>query len=173
MVVLLPIQKTIGALNWNYFCDAQSFPKEELVREFYANLTMSDAIEVLVHKKKVASQPMILKEADSVDETEKAEFEEKWNNLEPIKEPKVFEPREEPNADKLVEPSIDLKLTIPTPTSSKTVKKSELSIMMDLMKFMHNKQLACWKYAKVRDVSKEDGNASEYETSKEEDEEDK
>ncbi|KAH1107915.1 hypothetical protein J1N35_011683 [Gossypium stocksii] len=32
MVVPLPIQKTIDALNWNYFCDARSLPEEELVR---------------------------------------------------------------------------------------------------------------------------------------------
>ncbi|KAB2010035.1 hypothetical protein ES319_D10G208500v1 [Gossypium barbadense] len=53
MVMPWPIQKTIDALDWNYFCDVQSLPKEELVREFYTNLTMTDATEVLVRKKKV------------------------------------------------------------------------------------------------------------------------
>ncbi|MBA0626731.1 hypothetical protein Godav_004342 [Gossypium davidsonii] len=83
------------------------------------------------------------------------------------------------------------------PTSSNTMKKPELSIMMDMMKFMHNQQHAYWKYAKIKGDSvrntfknisnnfvpefpdyifvswKEDENASEDEISKEEDENDK
>ena len=33
------------------------------------------------------------------------------------------------------------------------MKKLEFSIMMDMMKFMHNQQQAYWKYAKVRNDS--------------------
>ncbi|KAH1129798.1 hypothetical protein J1N35_001176 [Gossypium stocksii] len=33
MVVPLSIEKTIDALNCNYFCDARSLPDEELLRE--------------------------------------------------------------------------------------------------------------------------------------------
>ncbi|MBA0626732.1 hypothetical protein Godav_004343 [Gossypium davidsonii] len=83
------------------------------------------------------------------------------------------------------------------PTSSNTMKKSELSTMMDVTKFMHNQQQAYWTYAKVRDDSvrntfknisnsfvlefpdyifeswKEDHKESEDKTLKEENEEDK
>ncbi|KAB2034933.1 hypothetical protein ES319_D04G117700v1 [Gossypium barbadense] len=53
MVMPLLIRKTIDTLNWNYFCDARSLPEEELVREFYANLTKPSAIEVLIRKKNI------------------------------------------------------------------------------------------------------------------------
>ncbi|MBA0756372.1 hypothetical protein Gogos_020823 [Gossypium gossypioides] len=79
-------------------------------------------------------------EANSVTETEEARFEEELNNPESIKEPKIFKPREEPNANEPVEPSVDPELTIPMPTSSNTVEKSKLSIMLNMMKFMHNQQ---------------------------------
>ncbi|MBA0753580.1 hypothetical protein Gogos_020800, partial [Gossypium gossypioides] len=74
-------------------------------------------------------------EANSVTKTEEAESKEEPNDPELIKEPKVSEPKEELNADEPIEPSVDLELTIPMPTSSSTVKKSKLSIMMDRMKF--------------------------------------
>ncbi|KAH1083125.1 hypothetical protein J1N35_022886 [Gossypium stocksii] len=104
------------------------------------------------------------------------ELNEKPNETKPIKEPEVSKQGDEPNADELIEPSIDLKLTSPMPTSSNT---------------------AYWKYAKVRDDSirntsksifnyfipefpdyifdswKEDDKESEDEASKEEDDEDK
>ncbi|KAK5839965.1 hypothetical protein PVK06_008825 [Gossypium arboreum] len=47
MVVPLSVRKTIDTLNWNYFYDAQSLPEEELVQDFYANLTVPNAIEVV------------------------------------------------------------------------------------------------------------------------------
>ncbi|TYG52684.1 hypothetical protein ES288_D09G048200v1 [Gossypium darwinii] len=53
MIMLLSIRKRINALNWEQFCDAFSMPDEDLVQKFYANLTMSDANEFLIHKKKV------------------------------------------------------------------------------------------------------------------------
>ncbi|KAH1031440.1 hypothetical protein J1N35_043614 [Gossypium stocksii] len=71
---------------------------------------------------------------------EEVEYEEKPNDPELVKEPKVSEPREELNVDEPVEPSVDPMLTIPMPTSLITVKKSELSIRMDMIKFLHNQQ---------------------------------
>ena len=38
-------------------------------------------------------------------------------------------------------------------TSASTSRKSELSILMDMCKFMHNQQQTYWKYAKIRDES--------------------
>ncbi|KAH1073087.1 hypothetical protein J1N35_025415 [Gossypium stocksii] len=87
---------------------------------------------------------------DSVDEKEEICYEEEPNILESIKKLEASEPTEELNADEPVEPSVDLKLTIPMPTSSNTTKKSEFLIMMDMMKFMHNQQQAYWKYPKIR-----------------------
>ncbi|KAK5771513.1 hypothetical protein PVK06_047728 [Gossypium arboreum] len=137
-------------------------------------------------------------EADSVDKTEEIESEEESNNPKLINKPEVSEPKEEMNADEPIEPSVDLELTIPMPTSSNTTKKSEFSIMMDMMKFMYNQQQACWKYVKIKDDfvrnafknisnsfvpklldyifeswKEEDEDESEDESSKEEDEGDK
>ncbi|KAH1107492.1 hypothetical protein J1N35_011260 [Gossypium stocksii] len=92
-------------------------------------------------------------EVDLIDETKEAESEEKLNDPKLVKELEVSKPRKKSNPDEPVKPSVDLELTIPRPTSSNTVKKSKLPIMMDMMKFMHNQQQAYWKYAKVRDDS--------------------
>ncbi|KAH1106373.1 hypothetical protein J1N35_010141 [Gossypium stocksii] len=62
-------------------------------------------------------------------------------------EPKV-EPEEEP-----VKPSVEPEFATPIPTHASTSKKSELSIMMDMCKFMHKQQQTYWKYAKIRDDS--------------------
>ncbi|MFQ6629269.1 hypothetical protein Gotur_007401 [Gossypium turneri] len=40
MVVPISIRKKINALKWERFCDASSLPDDELVREFYARLTI-------------------------------------------------------------------------------------------------------------------------------------
>ncbi|KAK5775160.1 hypothetical protein PVK06_043029 [Gossypium arboreum] len=92
-------------------------------------------------------------EANSLIEIEETKSEEEMNDPELIKSSKVSEPKEEPNTDESVEPNVDPELTICMPTSSITVKKSKLSIMMDMMKFMHNQQHAYCKYAKFRDDS--------------------
>ncbi|TYI22425.1 hypothetical protein ES332_A06G102500v1 [Gossypium tomentosum] len=52
MVVPIQIRKKINALKWKRFCDARSLLDDELVQEFYASLTMQDATEVIVRKKK-------------------------------------------------------------------------------------------------------------------------
>ncbi|KAK5811782.1 hypothetical protein PVK06_027154 [Gossypium arboreum] len=48
MVVPVPIRKTINALKWERFCDTCSLLDDELVREFYASLTIQDATVVIV-----------------------------------------------------------------------------------------------------------------------------
>ncbi|MFQ6668906.1 hypothetical protein Gotur_034372 [Gossypium turneri] len=40
MVVPIPIRMKINALKWERFYDARSLPDDELVREFYASLTI-------------------------------------------------------------------------------------------------------------------------------------
>ncbi|KAH1039728.1 hypothetical protein J1N35_041471 [Gossypium stocksii] len=72
----------------------------------------------------------------------------------------------EPNNPKLVEGSVnpepkvepgeetfEPKFTAPMLTFASTSKKSKLSIMMDICKFIHNRQQTYWKYTKIRDDS--------------------
>ncbi|KAK5785488.1 hypothetical protein PVK06_040079 [Gossypium arboreum] len=147
-------------------------PEEELVLEFYANLTILDANEVLVRKKKCCitrhglerlvknvellnqiepndpeydeSSTKFEPKANSVNEMEESEVEEKSNN------PEI---KVEPNVVELMEPSVNLVLTIPVPTSSNTMKKWEFSTMIDMWTFIHNQQQAYWRYAKIKDDS--------------------
>ncbi|KAK5811916.1 hypothetical protein PVK06_027301 [Gossypium arboreum] len=59
MIMPLPIRIKIDVLNCNQFCDARLMPEEELMREFYANLTTPNAKEVLILKKKVLTSKSI------------------------------------------------------------------------------------------------------------------
>ncbi|KAH1130177.1 hypothetical protein J1N35_001555 [Gossypium stocksii] len=52
-----------------------------------------------------------------------------------------------------VKPSVEPEFVTPIPTHASTLKKSELSIMMDMCKFMHKQQQTYWKYAKIKDDS--------------------
>ncbi|KAH1039845.1 hypothetical protein J1N35_041588 [Gossypium stocksii] len=45
--MMLEKREIINALKWEQFCDAHSLPDDELVQEFYANLSTHDAIEVI------------------------------------------------------------------------------------------------------------------------------
>ncbi|KAK5842503.1 hypothetical protein PVK06_004870 [Gossypium arboreum] len=58
----------------------------------------------------------------------------------------AVEPEEEP-----VKLRVEPESASPMPTSASALKKSELSILMDMCKFMHNQQQTYWKYAKIRD----------------------
>ncbi|MFQ6655675.1 hypothetical protein Gotur_026126, partial [Gossypium turneri] len=57
MVVPVPIRKIINALKWERFCDARSFPDDELVREFYASLTSFMPIS---HSSTISMELMLL-----------------------------------------------------------------------------------------------------------------
>ncbi|KAK5825982.1 hypothetical protein PVK06_020877 [Gossypium arboreum] len=61
------------------------------------------------------------------------------------------EPRVQP--EEPVRLSVEPESATPMPTSASASKKSELSILMDMYKFMHNQQQTYWKYAKIRDDS--------------------
>ncbi|KAK5842783.1 hypothetical protein PVK06_005174 [Gossypium arboreum] len=74
---------------------------------------------------------------------------EQGEPTEPIEDPKPrVEPEEEP-----VKLSVEPEYTTPLSTSASTSRKSELSMLMDMCKFMHNQQQTSWKYAKIRDDS--------------------
>ncbi|MFQ6645147.1 hypothetical protein Gotur_019127 [Gossypium turneri] len=57
MVVLVPIRKIIKVLQWEQFCDACSLPYDELVREFYASLTIFMPIS---HSSTISMERMLL-----------------------------------------------------------------------------------------------------------------
>ncbi|MFQ6666123.1 hypothetical protein Gotur_032602 [Gossypium turneri] len=57
MVVPIPIRKKINALKWEQFYDACPLPDDELVREFYANLTTFMPIS---HSSTVSMERMLL-----------------------------------------------------------------------------------------------------------------
>ncbi|MBA0755869.1 hypothetical protein Gogos_022326, partial [Gossypium gossypioides] len=225
MVVPLPIQKMIDALNWNYFCDARSLLEEDFMpishsstismeqilllyaimiersindgkiifkeihdcarkktgNAYFSSLITSLCLKAQVKTKANLKGPYVQgcitshnlerlvenvhqlnpiepsdltesetdessneseTEANSVTETEEVESEEELNKIKPIKGPEVLEPRDKPNANKLVEQSIDLELTNLMHAFLNTMKKSKSSTMMDIMKFMYNQQQA-------------------------------
>ncbi|MFQ6665614.1 hypothetical protein Gotur_032294 [Gossypium turneri] len=57
MVVPIPIRKKINALKWERFCDARSLPDDELVQEFYSNLTTFMPIS---HSSTISMERMLL-----------------------------------------------------------------------------------------------------------------
>ncbi|KAH1091578.1 hypothetical protein J1N35_018835 [Gossypium stocksii] len=81
--------------------------------------------------------------ADSIEETEEAKSEEEPNNPKLMMEPNVARP---------VELSCSLELTMPMPTSSNTMKKSELSTMIDMWKLRHNQQQPYCRYKKLGEI---------------------
>ncbi|KAB2048685.1 hypothetical protein ES319_A13G128000v1 [Gossypium barbadense] len=81
MVVPIPIRKKINALKWEQFCDARSLPNDELVQEFYASLTMQDAIEVIVRKKKVPLTSKSINDLFNLPDVEEDEYYPMMNNI--------------------------------------------------------------------------------------------
>ncbi|MFQ6660265.1 hypothetical protein Gotur_028860 [Gossypium turneri] len=69
-------------------------------------------------------------EPNSVTDTEEEESD---------KEPNIPKPRVEPEEEP-VKLSVEPKYTTPIPNFASTLRKSELSILMDMCKFMHNQQ---------------------------------
>ncbi|MFQ6630932.1 hypothetical protein Gotur_009057 [Gossypium turneri] len=57
MVVPILIRKKINALRWERFCDARSLSDDELVREFYASLTIFMPIS---HSSTISMERMLL-----------------------------------------------------------------------------------------------------------------
>ncbi|KAB2041274.1 hypothetical protein ES319_D02G136900v1 [Gossypium barbadense] len=81
MVVPIPIRKKINALKWERFCDACSLLDDELVREFYASLTMQDAIEVIVRKKKIPLTSKSINDLFNLPDVEEDEYSPMMNNI--------------------------------------------------------------------------------------------
>ncbi|KAH1129957.1 hypothetical protein J1N35_001335 [Gossypium stocksii] len=89
-------------------------------------------------------------EANLVIESKEEESDTESNSpqlVEGSTNPKLgVEPKEE-----LVRLSVEPEFTTPRLTFTSISKKSELSILIDMCKFMHNQQQTYWKYAKIRD----------------------
>ncbi|KAK5838958.1 hypothetical protein PVK06_007706 [Gossypium arboreum] len=81
MIMPLSLRKTINALNWGQFCDAQSMLDEDLVRKFYANLTVPDVNEVLVCKKKVPITSKSINDLFNLPDVEEDEYSTMITNI--------------------------------------------------------------------------------------------
>ncbi|KAK5824989.1 hypothetical protein PVK06_019790 [Gossypium arboreum] len=64
---------------------------------------------------------------------------------------KVYELNQEVEPEKeTIKLSVEPESTTLMPTSASASDKSELSVIMDMCKLMHNQQQTYWKYAKIR-----------------------
>ncbi|KAH1121972.1 hypothetical protein J1N35_005132 [Gossypium stocksii] len=68
-------------LEKKQFYDAPSMPDEDLLREFYANLTMSDTNEVLVRKKKVPLTSKSINDLFNLPDVEEDEYSTMMTNI--------------------------------------------------------------------------------------------
>ncbi|KAH1091641.1 hypothetical protein J1N35_018898 [Gossypium stocksii] len=102
--------------------------------------------------KESTNETEIETEANSITDIEEEEFDKELNSLKPVEGSATPEPKVE-SKEETVKLSVEPKFTTPMPTSSSTLKKLELSIMIDMWKFIHNQQQTYWKYAKIRDDS--------------------
>ncbi|KAK5785339.1 hypothetical protein PVK06_039912 [Gossypium arboreum] len=81
MVVPVPIRKKINTPKWEQFCNARSLPDDELVQEFYASLTMQDATEVIVQKKKLHLTSKSINDLINLPDVEEDEYYPMMNNI--------------------------------------------------------------------------------------------
>ena len=91
-------------------------------------------------------------ETELVTTTEEKESINEPNSPKPVEGSENVEPRVKPEEEP-VKLSVEPEYTTPMPTSASASSKLELSILMDMCKFMHNQQQTYWKYAKIRDDS--------------------
>ncbi|KAK5835912.1 hypothetical protein PVK06_011628 [Gossypium arboreum] len=78
-------------------------------------------------------------ETQSITATEEEESNKEPNSPKPVERSENPEPRVKPEEEP-VNLSVELEYKTPMPTSTSTSRKSELSILMDMCKFMHNQQ---------------------------------
>ncbi|KAK5835771.1 hypothetical protein PVK06_011478 [Gossypium arboreum] len=88
----------------------------------------------------------------SVTATEEEETDKEPNSPKLVEGSENPKPRVEPEEEP-IKLSVEPKYTTPMPTFASISRKSELSMLMDMCKFMHNQQQTYWKYAKIRDDS--------------------
>ncbi|KAK5835863.1 hypothetical protein PVK06_011577 [Gossypium arboreum] len=77
------IRQVAEALNWELFCEKRPSVDEELVREFYANLTSSDLTEVPVCRIKVPISSNAINEFFELPDFENDEYSSLMSNIKP------------------------------------------------------------------------------------------
>ncbi|KAK5803231.1 hypothetical protein PVK06_030874 [Gossypium arboreum] len=125
------IRQIAEALNWELFCEKRPTVEEELVREFYVNLTTSELTEVSIQGIK-----------QRVEEGEDPEEEEE----DPI-EIEPTEPMQSAEIPNKVEPTEpitkpDMAISTFSTQSPRPDLQNELSKLMDIMKHMQWQQQA-------------------------------
>ena len=77
------IRQVAGTLNWELFCEKRPSVDEELVREFYANLTSSELTEILLHGIKVPINSNAINEFFELPDFEIDEYSKLMSNIKP------------------------------------------------------------------------------------------
>ncbi|KAK5771073.1 hypothetical protein PVK06_047247 [Gossypium arboreum] len=77
------IRQVAKTLNWELFCKKRPRVDEEIVHEFYANLTLSDLTEVLVRRIKVPISSTAINEFSELPDFENDEYFSLMSNIEP------------------------------------------------------------------------------------------
>ena len=77
------IRQVAETLNWELFCEKRPSVDEELVREFYANLTSSKIREVLVRRIKVSINSNAINEFFELPNFKNNEYSSLISNIEP------------------------------------------------------------------------------------------
>ncbi|KAK5833836.1 hypothetical protein PVK06_017699 [Gossypium arboreum] len=77
------IRQVAKTLSWELFCEKRPSVDEELVREFYANLTSSELIEVPFHRIKVPITSNAINEFFELADFENDDYSSLMNNIEP------------------------------------------------------------------------------------------
>ncbi|KAH1057229.1 hypothetical protein J1N35_035294 [Gossypium stocksii] len=85
------IRQVAEAINWELFCEKRPNVDEELVREFYANLTSSELIEVPVRRIKVPINSNAINEFFELPNFESDEYSYLMRNIEPDKLQEILE----------------------------------------------------------------------------------
>ncbi|KAK5819865.1 hypothetical protein PVK06_024895 [Gossypium arboreum] len=77
------IRQNTEALNWELFCEKRPSVDEELVREFYANLTSSEMTKVPIHRIKVPINSNAINEFFELPDFENDEYLSLMSNIKP------------------------------------------------------------------------------------------
>ncbi|KAH1039353.1 hypothetical protein J1N35_041096 [Gossypium stocksii] len=133
------IHQVAEALNWELFCEKRPSVDEELVREFYENLTSSELTEAPVHR--------IKQRVEEIEDPEEAEH----DPTEIPPEQSAEAPNETEPLEPEAEPDVETSMFGTLPPSPDL--RDELYKLMDLMQHMQWQQQAYWKYSKIRDDS--------------------
>ncbi|KAK5835944.1 hypothetical protein PVK06_011668 [Gossypium arboreum] len=96
------ISQVAEALNWELFCEKRPSVNEELVREFYVNLTSSELTEVPVHGindlYRIAGESILQQRVQESEDPEEEEEDPIMQSAEVPYKAEPMEPKAEPDA---------------------------------------------------------------------------